>query len=123
MVAEATVASPFGIEMLAGHCPRKRIRTVAVEWLMPLRQLGVVVLVGLGWAVGMKRGGGVVVRIGGRLGVCVVVMGMEMSWVRLAHGVGGCLFGHGDLGWMWREVGSRRGRGRFVWWLRGEWFD
>ena len=51
------------------------------------------------------------------------VMGMEMSWVRLAHGVGGCLFGHGDLGWKWREVGSRRGRGRFVWWLRGKWFD
>ena len=71
----------------------------------------------------MRRGGGVVVQIGGRLGVCVVVMGMKMSWVRLAHGVGGCLFGQGDLGWMWGEVGSRGGRGRFVWWLRGEWFD
>ena len=106
MIAEATVARPFGMEMLAGHCPRKRIRIVAVEWLMLLRQLGVVVLVGLGWAVGMKRGGEVVVQIGGRLGVCVVVMGLVMSWVRLAHGVDGCLFGHGDLWWKWRRVES-----------------
>ena len=97
MIAEATVASPFGMEMLAGRCPRKRIRIVAVEWLMLLRQLGVVVLVGLGWVVGMKKGGEVGVQIGGRLGVCVVVMGLVMIWVRLAHGVGGCLFGHGDL--------------------------
>ena len=84
VVAEATVASPFGIERLAGGCPRRRIRIVAVVWWMPLRRLGGVVLVGLGWAVGMKRGGGVVVRIGGRLGVCVVGIRLEIlpNWQR-----------------------------------------
>ena len=65
MVAEATVASPFGmIERLTGGCPRRRIRIVAVVWLMSLSRLSVVVLVGLGWAVGMKKGGEVVVQIG-----------------------------------------------------------
>ena len=69
------------------------------------------VLVGLGWAVGMKRGGGVVVRIGGRLGECVVGMGLAMSQVRLAVGFGGYCYlcGFGGLRWG-RWVGN---------WLRG----
>ena len=59
---------------------------------MILWGLGVVVLAGFGWVVGMKRGGGVAGRIGGRLGECVVGMVMAMSRMRLKVGVGGCYY-------------------------------